>query len=210
VSADRIRVAIADDNLYTRLGVVTYLRAQPDIEIVGEADDGPAAVALFAAQHPDVFVVDLRMPGLDGVQVTTAVCRDPQARVLLLTHYDGDAHVTQALRAGARGYLTKEARGEELLAAIRAVARGERYLPPPILERMVSAMNQPALTARERTVLEHVARGLSNREIARAMGVAERTVGVYVSVILSKLGARSRTEAVVIATERGLLVRPGP
>jgi DNA-binding NarL/FixJ family response regulator len=202
---------VVEDNFYTRLGTVSFLRGQPGIEVVGEAANGEAALAVHAELQPDVTVVDLRMPGVDGVQLTTALCaRREDERVLVLTHYEGDEDIFRALKAGARGYLTKEAAGEDLVAAIRAVHAGKRFLPPEIAERMANRMLQPALTHREMQVLARVARGASNREIAGELALSERTVGLYVSSILGKLGARSRTEAVAIAQQRGILRAEGP
>jgi two-component system, NarL family, response regulator len=160
---------------------------------------------------PDVVVVDLRMPGMNGIQLTAELCaRNPEVRILVLTHYDGDEDIVRALKAGARGYLTKESSGEELVAAIRALHAGEHFLPPEIVERMSLRRGMPELTRRERQVLEQVADGASNREAATTLGISEHTVGLYVSSILSKLGARSRTEAVSIAVLRGILESKRP
>lgn len=204
-----VRVMVVEDNFYTRLGTVAFLRAQTDVEVVGEAADGVAALGLLNEVRPDVVVVDLRMPSMDGVALTTALReRAPRLPILVLTHYDGEEDIFAALKAGARGYLTKEAPGEELLAAVRALAAGERFLPAEIVSRMERRMTEPELTRRERQVLTLLAEGASNRETAERMGIAERTVAIYVSSILGKLDARSRTEAVVVAVRRGLL--PGP
>jgi two-component system NarL family response regulator len=199
-------VLVVEDNFYTRLGTVAFLERQVDIEVVGQVADGRAALAAFAELRPDVVVVDLRMPGMDGVQVVAAlIARDSDARMLVLTHYVGEEDVFQALKAGARGYLTKESSGDELLAALRAVHAGERFLPSEILACISNRENLPELTRREQQVLIEIADGASNRETAAALGISERTVGVYVSSILSKLGARSRTEAISLAARRGLL-----
>jgi two-component system NarL family response regulator len=199
-------VLVVEDNFYTRFGTVAFLRTQAGIEVVGEAGDGHQALALFQEKQPDVTVVDLRMPRMDGVQLAAALCAQAaDARILVLTNYVGDEDIFQALKAGARGYLTKESSGEELLSAIRALHGGERFLPPSIVERISQRRGQQELTRRERQVLEQLADGASNREVAEQFGIGERTVGLYVSSILSKLGARSRTEAVAIASRRGLL-----
>jgi DNA-binding NarL/FixJ family response regulator len=204
--ATAIRVLVAEDNFYTRVGTVAFLGEQAGIVVVGEATDGESALAKFEQLRPDVLVADLRMPNMNGVELTTRVCaRFPDARILVLTHHQGDEDIFQALKAGARGYLTKDSPGAELVAAIQAVSAGEKFLPPEIVEQIQSRQGIQPLTQREREVLELVADGASNREVADRLGIAERTVGLYVSSILSKLGARSRTEAASIAVRRGLL-----
>jgi two-component system NarL family response regulator len=206
-----IRLLVVEDNFYTRHGTVAFLREQPGFVVAAEAATGERALALFEAARPDVVIVDLRMPDMDGIELTRALrARAPEVRILVLTHYQGDEDIAQALKAGARGYLTKESSGEELLAAVRAVHAGQAYLPPEIQERMSSRRGQQELTRRERELLEHIADGASNREAAEALGITERTAGLYVSRILSKLGARSRTEAASIAVRRGLLRSPRP
>lgn len=205
-TAVRIRVVLADDHEIARMGAAAVLATQPDIELVAQASDGAQAINLFRQHRPDVLVVDLRMPGLDGISVIEAVRReDPDARVLVLTHYDGDEDVFRALTAGARGYLTKDARGDALLEGIRALARGVRYLPAAISDRLAGHMAHDRLTGREREVIDLVFAGRTNREIAAALGITERTAALHVGNLLAKLGARSRTEAVAIALDRGLL-----
>jgi DNA-binding NarL/FixJ family response regulator len=201
-----IRVLVAEDNFFTRLGTVALLREQPDMDVVGAVPDGRRALALFEELHPDVLVLDLRMPEVDGVSVAASLHgRDPAANVLVLTSYCGDEDIFQALTAGARGYLTKESSGEDLLMAIRTLHAGRRFVPPAIAALMSSRRNMPQLTPRERQVLEAVADGASNREVGETLRITERTAGLFVSSILNKLGARSRTEAVSIALRRGLL-----
>jgi DNA-binding NarL/FixJ family response regulator len=203
---DEIRVLIAEDNFYTRLGVVGFLRRQAGVRVVGQACDGSQALALLGKSRPNVVLVDLRMPIMDGVQLaSTLSATAPQVGILVLTHYDGCDDISRALEAGAHGYLTKEASGHELLAAIRAVHAEHQFLPPEIVERMSLRRFDFQLTRRERQVLEQVAQGASNREIAETLGIALRTVEVYVSSILTKLGARSRTEAVAISVRGGIL-----
>jgi DNA-binding NarL/FixJ family response regulator len=207
-----IRVLIAEDNFFTRLGTVAFLRLQPGIEVVGAATNGERALVLFEELHPDVVVVDLRMPGMDGVTLSASLRgRDPRVAVLVLTNYAGDEDIFQALKAGARGYLTKESSGEVLVTAIRTVHAGRQFLPPEIQEQMSVRRGLPQLTRREREVLELVADGASNREVSVTLGISERTVGLFMSSILGKLGARGRTEAASIALRRGLLPsrRPG-
>jgi DNA-binding NarL/FixJ family response regulator len=177
--AQAIRVMVAEDNFYTRLGTVAFLRGQPGIRVVAEAANGVRALELFAEAQPDVTIVDLRMPGMGGVELTTRLRRRaPEARILVLTHYEGDEDIFQALKAGAAGYLTKEAPGEELLAAIRALHAGSGFLPPAIAERLHSREGQVQLTPREREVLAEIAEGASNQEAARTLGISVRTAGL--------------------------------
>lgn len=201
-----IRVLLVDDNQLTRIGLSTVIGTQPDMTVVGEATDGARGVSLYASLGPDVGVIDMRLPVLDGVQVIESIRRTaPAARLLVLTHYDGDENIFRAMRAGALGYLTKEAPGEEILTAIRTVHRGERYLPPHIARQLAERTLHAELTARELQVLERMAAGASNRDIAQSLAISERTVATYASNVLAKLGARSRTEAAAIAQQRGLL-----
>lgn len=204
-----IRVLIADDNAIARAGIKALLLVQDGISVVGEATDGVRAVEQYRALLPDVLVVDMRMPRLDGAAVASAVLREfPRARVLVLTHYDGEETVMLALRAGVHGYLTKETGGPDLVQAIRAVHEGKRYLPPSVEQRLSTHLTQPALTLRERQVLESIYLGLTNKQIATKLHVTERTAGFHVGGLLAKLGAKTRTEAVAIALNRGLLAGP--
>ncbi len=197
---------MVEDNFYTRLGAVAFLRGQPDVEVVGEAFDGQHALEVFAECRPDVVLLDLQMPAMDGMAVARELSRTaPGVRILVLTQHHSDDHVSSALAAGAHGYLTKDASGPELLAALRAVSAGQRSLPPDVERRLSSRPPELELTRRERQVLAHVAEGASNREIGATLGITVRTAEVYVSSILAKLGARSRTEAVALSIHRGLL-----
>ncbi|WP_438486853.1 response regulator [Streptomyces sp. S186] len=209
-----LRVIVVDDHTVMRAGVIALLAAEPGIEIVGEAADGRAALELVDHHTPDVALVDLRMPVLDGVATTTEiVARHPRTRVLILTTYDTDADIERGVEAGAIGYLLKDTTREQLADAIRAAARGETVLAPRVAERLVAKMRRPApvpLTAREAEVLNAVADGLTNAEIGRRLVIAEATVKTHLLRLFAKLDVDDRTRAVVVALERGLLHRtPG-
>ena len=218
-----IRVLLVDDQELLRLGFRLILEAEPDVAVVGEAADGAAGVRMVAATHPDVVLMDVRMPVLDGIEATARIVAEhPPARVLILTTFDLDEYVLSGLRAGASGFLLKDAPPAQLLAAIRAVAAGEAVLAPSVtrrlLDRFGSRLPDPAaagapdplvtLTDREREVFLAVAAGLSNREIAARLHLSEGTVKVHVGRVLAKLGLRDRVHVVVLAYESGLVI-PG-
>ena len=217
-----IRVLIADDQALVRAGFAMILATQPDLMVVGEAADGAEAIRAARELGPDVVLMDVRMPNVDGIEATTAICRDTHAKVLVLTTFDVDEYVYDALRAGASGFLLKDMRRDELVEAVRVVAAGEALLAPTITRRLIAdvvARARPtsppqadarlaSLTARETDTLRHVARGLSNAEIAAELYVTEHTVKTHVSSVLTKLGLRDRVQAVVLAYESGLVL-PG-
>jgi DNA-binding NarL/FixJ family response regulator len=215
-----IRVLIADDQALIRSGFRMILDAQPDIEVVGEAIDGRDAVELFRRLAPEVVVMDVRMPTMDGIEATRRLmAADPPARVLILTTFDLDEYVFDALRAGASGFLLKDRPPEELVAAVRVIASGEALLAPSVTRRLIEefakrrgAPRPPVeldqLTNRERDVLVLMGQGLSNAEIAERLFVAETTVKTHVGHVLQKLHLRDRVQAVVVAYESGLL-QPG-
>ena len=217
-----IRLVIADDHELMRGGLRTMLEAQGDMEVLGEAGDGAEAVELALALRPDVVIMDIRMPGMDGIQATRRLAEHgAAARVLVLTTFDLDEYVWEALRAGAGGFLLKDAPPRQLAEGVRTVARGEALLAPAVTQRLVERYvrvpppGAPAqrerfseLTERELEVLELVARGLSNAELAERMFLSEATVKTHVSHMLAKLGLRDRVQAVVLAYESGL-VEPG-
>ncbi|MEV6103808.1 response regulator transcription factor [Streptomyces sp. NPDC051940] len=209
--ADKLRVVVVDDHTVMRAGVVALLAAEDGIEIVGEADDGRAAVRLVEDLDPDVALVDLRMPVLDGVAATERIVAGPaRTRVLILTTYDTDTDIERAVEAGAIGYLLKDATREQLADAIRSASRGETVLAPRVAQRLVARMRRPAepvLTRRELDVLRGVADGLSNAEIGQRLFIGEATVKTHLLRVFAKLDVSDRTRAVVVALERGLLAR---
>ncbi|MGZ4549662.1 MAG: response regulator [Blastococcus sp.] len=207
------RVLVVDDHPVVRGGVVGWLAAQPDIDVVGEAGDGLEALAAVAEHTPDVVLMDLRMPRMDGVTATGRItAAHPGVRVLVLTTYDTDADIVRAVEAGATGYLLKDTPLAQLADAVRAAARGETVLAPPVAARLVSRMRAPAVdapTARELEVLAGVARGLTNADIGRELFIGEATVKTHLLRVFAKLGVDDRTRAVLVAVERGLLPGPG-
>ena len=201
-----IRVGIVDDHPVVRDGLAAILGLQPDIKVVGEAATGREACALFDRQRPDVLLLDLKMPGMDGLEVVQTLCAaHPEARIVILTTYGGDEDIFRSLKAGAKGYLLKDAPRQQILEAIRTVHAGGRYLSAAIVSKVAEHALRPELTGREREVLQHMARGESNKEIGAALFVSEGTVKTHVKSILAKLDASSRTEAVTIATRRGII-----
>ncbi len=201
-----IHVLTADDHPVVRAGIAAMIANEPDIEIVAEGRDGVEAVALFDAHRPDVVLIDLRMPKLDGVSAIRAIRGiDPNARIIALTTYDGDADIHRALSAGASAYLLKDAMVDQLVAAIRTAFVGKRVIPPEVASRLAEFTPRDDLTAREQEVLLHVARGLGNKEIAQAIGRSTETVKAHLESIFQKLGARDRTHAVTIALQRGIM-----
>lgn len=204
-----IRILIAEDQRIVREGLIALLEDESEIEIVGEAADGRQAIQMFAALRPDVVLMDLQMPVLDGPEATRRIrAQSPDAHILVLTTYATDEFIFKALRAGAQGYLLKDASADELLAAIRAVHQGQTQLAPSVAARLVAGVstgNPDVLTPRELEVLTLLGKGWSNNEIAGALDIAPRTTKVHVQNILGKLGASNRTEAVSIAVRQNLI-----
>jgi DNA-binding NarL/FixJ family response regulator len=219
-----IRVLLVDDQSLLRMGFRLILEAEPDMEVVGEAADGASGVSMAAALHPDVVLMDVRMPGMDGIKATASIIEaGPASKVLILTTFDLDQYVFAGLKAGASGFMLKDAPPAELLAAIRTVAGGEAVLAPTATRRLIDQfaplLPDPGkqqdrdamlskLTDRERTVFAELAAGRSNREIAIELHLSEGTVKIHVGRILTKLGLRDRVQAVVLAYESGLIT-PG-
>jgi DNA-binding NarL/FixJ family response regulator len=223
VSDDRIGVVVVDDQALVRAGFRMILEIEPDLAVVGEASDGEGAVSLVESTRPDVVLMDVRMPGLDGIEATRRILADPSCptRVVMLTTFDMDEYVYAALQSGASGFLLKDVQPELLVAGIRAVHSGESLLAPSVTRRMIeSFLERPrtadeaarrrleSLTAREQETLRLMARGLTNAEIAGEFVVSETTVKTHVGRVLMKLGLRDRVQAVVLAYESGL-VTPG-
>ncbi|MEV7973560.1 response regulator transcription factor [Cellulomonas sp. NPDC089187] len=209
---DRIRVLLADDHPVVRSGLAGMLAVEPDIEVVGEVPDGAAAVEAAAALHPDLVLMDLRMPVLDGAAATARIVAEvPGVRVLVLTTYETDADILRAVEAGATGYLLKDTPRDQLIAGVRGAARGETALSPSVASRLVQQMRGGDIerpTPRELEVLAAVARGLSNAAIGAELFIAEATVKTHLLRLFAKLGVDDRTRAVTVALERGLLPRP--
>lgn len=202
----RARVLIADDHALMRNGVANLLNQEADLEVVAEAADGEAAVEAFARHLPDVTLVDLRMPRLEGVEVVRRIREaHPGARLIILTTYDTDEDIDRALQAGARAYLLKDVSAEDLLACIRAVLRGETYVAPAVAARLAKRGARVQLTPRELGVLRELAVGRANKEIAAGLGISEGTVKVHLAHLFDKLGVSSRTEAIAVAVRRGLV-----
>lgn len=219
MTSDPIRVVVVDDQALVRKGFTLILGEEPDIVVVGEAGDGREALSVCHECEPDVVLMDLRMPVLDGIEATRRITAASSARVLVLTTFDLDAHVYDAIRAGASGFLLKDVRPDDLAHAVRSVAAGDTLMAPAITRRLVEQfVRRPApgtsppvlaaLTDREREVLTLMARGRSNAELAAELFLSETTVKTHVVRILAKLGVRDRVQAVVTAYECGL-VRPG-
>jgi DNA-binding NarL/FixJ family response regulator len=206
MTTETIKVLAVDDHPLVRKGIASILANETDMHLVGEAGNGREAVDLFRQHHPDVVLMDLRMPDMDGVQATQAIRKDyPEARIIALTSYDGDQDIYRALEAGVRGYMLKEMVHSDVLRAIRTVHSGKRLMPQEVAERLSEYFPQVALTPREVEVLGHVARGLANKEIADKLGTASGTIKMHIQNILEKLGAADRTHAVTIAIQRGIL-----
>jgi two-component system NarL family response regulator len=203
---ERLRILVVDDHPVVREGLRALLERQPDLTVVAEAADGEEAVAEFRRHRPDVTLMDLRLRGLGGVEAVKRICAEfPASRVLVLTTYDGDEEIYQALRAGARGYVLKGAPAEELLSAIRAVHGGAHPISPEAAARLAERMLDTDLTPREVDVLRLVARGRSNKEIGAALAVTESTVKAYLHQIFGKMGVTDRTEAATQAIKRGIV-----
>lgn len=202
----KIRVMVAEDHVVARVGVTTIINMQPDMRVVAAAADGQQAVALYRTHMPDVALLDMRLPILSGIDATIAIRAEfPNARTIALTTYAGDEDIRRALKAGMRAYLTKDLLQDELLTAIRAVHKGQTYVPTGLALVIASREKQPDLTPRELQVLELIVHGLVNKQIAYSLNLAEYTVKNHVKNIFTKLGVQDRTQAATAAIQRGII-----
>jgi len=201
-----IKIFIVDDHPIMRMGIAALISSSKEMVCVGQAGSGEEAIEQYAALEPDITLMDLRLPGIGGVEAIRRIrLKAPEARFIVLTTYEGDEDIHQAMEAGASGYLLKGLPQEMLVNAVRRVHAGGRYLPPPMTQALASRTPDSNLSARERQVLALVAKGNSNKEIATALGITEATVKCHVSVILMRLNAADRTQAVMAALQRGLI-----
>jgi DNA-binding NarL/FixJ family response regulator len=201
-----IRILVVDDHFIVRMGLVALINTEPNLKVVGEADNGEQAVQRFESLRPDVVLMDLRMPGKSGHEATRHIRRlVADARVLMLSAFDGDGDIHAALEAGAHGYVLKSATGDELIPAIQAVAMGKRWIPHDVATRLKTRNSYEKLTARELEVLNELARGLANKEIADTLKISEYTAKDHLKSILAKLRVADRTQAVTAALQRGII-----
>lgn len=202
----KIRVMVVDDHQVVRQGVVALINTEADLSVVAEAANGEQAVELFREHQPDITLMDLRLPGLGGVDAIKAIRKDfPTARIIVLTTYDGDEDIYRALQAGAQSYLLKGVSFDELLEAIRSVQAGARRIPQEVAERLAERLSGQELTARELQVLELIVRGKSNKEISSMLSISEATVKSHINSLLGKLGVSDRTQAATSALQRGIV-----
>ena len=202
----KIQVLIVDDHSLVTEGLANIINYDPEMIVVAQAEDGQQAIARYREHQPDVTLMDLRMPGMGGVEAIIAICAEfKSARIIVLTTYDGDEDIYQGLQAGAQGYLLKDAKPNELLNAIRIVHSGQQYVSSTVASKLVERMNNPMLSERELEVLRLIAQGLSNQNIGTALNIGESTVKSHVTHILNKLGVSDRTQAVIVGVKRGLV-----
>lgn len=202
-----IKVLIADDHPIVRNGLVRMVELTDGMEIVAEAETGAEAVRLFNRYQPDVTLMDLRMPEMSGVEAIAAIRNDfPEARIAILSTYDTDEEIFQGLQAGAKGYLLKDTKMSDLIAAVHKVHAGQNYIPPEVGAKLADRMSRPQLSDREREVLELMAQGKTNQEISQTLCISESTVKFHINNIFSKLGTRDRTQAAILALKRGISI----
>jgi DNA-binding NarL/FixJ family response regulator len=201
-----IRILVVDDHFMVRMGLSASLNVEPDMEVVAEAGSGDAALEAYRKHHPNLVLMDLRLPKVSGIESTSAIIREfPEARVLMLSTHSGEDEIYRAMQAGARGYVLKSVLREELLRAIREVWEGRRYLDPVVAPLLAERLSHRSLTNRELEVLRMVAKGLGNKEIGTALNIAEVTVKLHVSHVLEKLSVKDRTQAATVALQRGII-----
>nr|WP_199322231.1 response regulator transcription factor [Leptolyngbya sp. FACHB-321] len=200
-----IRVLIVDDHVIFQQGLVNIINKEANMTVVGRASNGIEGINLFRQMQPDVTLMDLRMPQMDGVAAISSICAEfNTARIIVLTTYDGDEEIYRGLRAGAKGYLLKDCKPSELRTAIRTVHDGQQYIPPNVAAKLIQRMSSPELSDRELEILRLVAQGMNNLEIGTTLNISESTVKSNISRILSKLGAKDRVQATIIALKRGI------
>lgn len=201
-----IRILIAEDHIMVRDGLASILNAEPDLTVVAEAENGQEAIAYYSQHQPDITLMDLRMPQLDGVGAIAQIREQyPNARIIILTTYDGDEDIYRGLQAGAMGYLLKDVPADELITAIHAVNEGRKYVLPQVAMKLTQRLNSSTLTDREAAVLQRLAQGRSNQAISNDLAITEGTVKFHVNNILHKLGVSDRTQAVIMGIKRGLV-----
>ncbi|PZU91504.1 MAG: DNA-binding response regulator [Pseudanabaena sp.] len=201
-----IRIMVADDHPIVRSGLVLMIDYTPNMETVAEANNGVEAVALFRQYRPDVTLMDLRMPEMSGADAIAAIHQEfPKAKIIVLTTYDGDEDIYRGLKAGAKGYIFKNAPVDEIVRAIKTVYEGKKYIPPEVGEKLSERLNRPQLSNRELDVLKLVAQGKNNQQIATELYISESTVKYHINSVLSKLGVSDRTQATLIAIKRGIV-----
>ena len=206
VDVKKATVLLVDDHALLRTGVANIINQEPDLRVVAEAGDGVEAVDAFALYHPDVTLLDLRMPRMEGVEVVRRIReRDPRARVIVLTTYDTDDEISRALKAGAKAYVLKDISADDLIGCIRDVLAGKTYIAPAAAAKLAEGVTRVQLTPREMAALKLMADGKANKEIASALDISERTVKTHLGHLFEKLGVTSRTEAIKVATRRGLV-----
>jgi DNA-binding NarL/FixJ family response regulator len=201
-----IRILVVDDHFMVRMGLTASLNAEPDMEVVSEVGDGEAALDEYNRSRPNLVIMDVRLPGMDGIAATAAILREfPDAAILMLSTHAGEEEIYRAMQAGARGYVLKSVLREDLLRAIRDVHAGRRHLDPIVASHLAERLSHRSLTARELEVLRMVAKGWGNKEIANVLNIAEVTVKLHVSHVLEKLNVKDRTEAATTAVQRGII-----
>lgn len=205
-STKPIRILVVDDHFMVRMGLTASLNAEADMEVVAEVGSGEAALEAYNRTRPNLVIMDVRLPGMDGVAATAAILREfPDAAILMLSTHAGEEEIYRAMQAGARGYVLKSVMREDLLRAIREVHAGRRHLDPIVASHLAERLSHRSLTARELEVLRMVAKGWGNKEIANALNIAEVTVKLHVSHVLEKLNVKDRTEAATSAVQRGII-----